>query len=643
MCIAVVALGLSGARAMAEDAFIRIEAKRGTAAEAALVRWQERFPDAVAFELDTGLTGIALGPQSPAEAAQRMAELKASGAIPADSYLTGPGGDTPLTGVTEALAAGVTGDAETGTDESAPGGDAGADEQAEALETPEAVTGAPEAATDSDSSEIVENGDAGTATVEAEAPAAAAADPADSQQVHIQLQATPGSVSAQEALARWRRSFPEAQLFRLPGGWFAVALPAQPVGEARTRLAAIIADRSAPGDAFLTPVDRIGTRIDTADDAADEADEAEADAATETQAATPRPSDPRQASTAALDPDPAVGAVTPEDATPTPEVTVAPDEIPEPDATSAPDATPGPDAIPEADATLAPQDATAKPAASSAPEDATPAQEATPAPEAMPEPDATSAPDPATPVAEATPAPTVTPAPAPAVMPSTEEAQRVLRWAGLYDGAIDGKAGPGTEAAIDAAVAAAGGTASPAEAVTALVAERAAWRDTMGLETLTDDATGLSLSAPMKSLTFDRTERALSIYGPQDGSGAALILFTQEGGQQELSDLAGLVTALGWVPSPVRDMARGRFTLRGADDVHAGYAEGRLADGLAEGWVLIWPASDAANGQRLAAEAADSLTRVAPPVAPDLSPPPNQGAASGPDSTRTGAAAAPRP
>ena len=42
-------------------------------------------------------------------------------------------------------------------------------------------------------------------------------------------------------------------------------------------------------------------------------------------------------------------------------------------------------------------------------------------------------------------------------MPPVAEVQRALRWAGLYDGALDGQSGPATRAAIDARVAAVGG------------------------------------------------------------------------------------------------------------------------------------------------------------------------------------------
>ncbi|WP_405405150.1 peptidoglycan-binding protein [Paracoccus sp. Ld10] len=205
------------------------------------------------------------------------------------------------------------------------------------------------------------------------------------------------------------------------------------------------------------------------------------------------------------------------------------------------------------------------------------------------------------------------PAPgAPEPLPPLEEVQRALRWAGHYDGQIDGKDGPRTRAAIQAEITQARASTDPGTALRLLAERRAAWADEQGLAPLVDEATGLTVSAPMRALMFDRAERALSIYGPRDGSGAALILFSQPGDQQALLDLAGLVTALGWVPQPERVVQPGHVTLHGANDAHIGAAEGWVRDGRAEGYVLIWPAADADTHTRLQAEISDSLMRHGP-------------------------------
>lgn len=195
-------------------------------------------------------------------------------------------------------------------------------------------------------------------------------------------------------------------------------------------------------------------------------------------------------------------------------------------------------------------------------------------------------------------------------MPPLDQVQKALRWAGHYDGDIDGKPGPQTRAAMQAEIMAERLAPDAPTAMQKLLGRRAAWRDQMGLVELRDDHTGLSVVAPMDRLQFDRVERVLSIYGPKNDSGSALILFAREGGQQELQDLGGLVTALGWVPNPERRIERGHIRLEGRNEDHHGLAEGWVRDGRAEGFVLIWPAGDAENQRRIAAEISDSFQRI---------------------------------
>lgn len=208
------------------------------------------------------------------------------------------------------------------------------------------------------------------------------------------------------------------------------------------------------------------------------------------------------------------------------------------------------------------------------------------------------------------------PPPVPPVMPPIEVVQEALHWAGRYQGEIDGRPGPQTNAAISAEMQAQGIAADTrngeAIAMQALLARRDAWQGEMGLAPLADERTGLTLTVPRERLEFLREDRGLSIYGPRDGSGAALILFNQPGGRAEMADLAGLITALGWVGHPVREMEASRFTLDGQNDSHIGHAEGRLVDGHLRGFVLIWPAADAENAPRLAAVASETLVAKLP-------------------------------
>lgn len=404
--------------AWAQDAVIRIEAKReGDVAEAA-ARWAERFDDVVTFPLPRGWTAIAIGPLSPEEAGERIGALKQARQIPSDSFVAVPGADVVLTPV-------------------------GAGAVAET---------APEAA-----------------------PPAAPQPDLTAPGAYIRLQSVQARADGDAALANWRRTFPEAGLAELPNGWFGVTLGPMDRATAEAWLRVFKDGDLVPNDAFVSDAAELVAMV--------------------------RPGE-------------------------------------------TPDLPPPP--------TTAVQ------------------------------------------------------------MPPMDQVQRALRWAGVYDGEIDGQSGPRTRDAITAQILASRSSTDPGTAMRDLIARRDAWRAEMGLDRLDDPATGLSLLAPMDRLEFDRTERALSIYGPKDGSGAALILFSQPGGQQELLDLSGLVTALGWVPQPSRTIQPGHVLLEGANEAHIGRAEGWVRDGRAEGFVLIWPAADADGQARIAAEMSDSLARKGP-------------------------------
>ncbi|MDO5614371.1 MAG: peptidoglycan-binding domain-containing protein [Paracoccus sp. (in: a-proteobacteria)] len=407
--------------AMAEQVVIRVEAKRGeTAAAQAAQNWGAQFGDVVTFPVPGGWTAIGLGPMERAEAQARLDELKAARQVPADSFI-------------------------------AP--------------APESVVAAAPVTAPADTA-------GGVAEPE---PAPEPAPPADPNSHVIRLETVADRAEADAALARWRDTFPEAGMWELPNGRFAIAAGPLEPAIAAAWLEAFRAAGQAPRDAFLSDVAEMG-RV-------------------------------------------AVAGTRP--------------DLPAPPAAAA-------------------------------------------------------------------------------SLPPVEDIQRALRWAGHYDGPIDGQSGPKTREAITREVAAQRLSPDPGTAMQMLIARREEWRNQVGLTELADAYTGLTVTAPMDHLAFDRSERALSIYGPKNESGAALILFSQPGGQQEMLDLGGLVTALGWVPAPTRDIARGRMVLDGRNDTHIGHAEGWVRDGRAEGYVLIWPLAAEDDQRRIMAEISDSFTRSGP-------------------------------
>lgn len=480
-----------GAAAQAEDVVIRIEAKRGAeAARASAEGWGATFPDVVTFPLADGWIGIALGPMPREAAAARLEQLKQERKVPGDSFLSAAEGRdlTPVAGAAPAA---------PGAPE-APTGNAstfrqGAGQPAE--EDGEPAVG-DLAGEDAATAATPESAAAETAPGTApENTTAAAPEPAPEPapaQFFLRLESSTDRARAEELLAKWRETLPEAGLWTLPNGRSAIAFGPMDEATGTAWLKAFKAAGAVPKDAFLSPGEEMG------------------------------------------------------------EIAII-GKVPELGAPPAPDAAPVP-------------------------------------------------------------------------MPPLEDIQRALRWAGHYDGGIDGKDGPKTRAAIAEEIVRLRASPDTATAMAELIRRREAWRAEMGLTELRDSHTGLALPAPMDKLQFDRAERALSIYGPKDGSGAALILFSQPGGQQEMLDLAGLVTALGWVPAPQRQVERGSVTLDGSNQTHIGHAEARVVEGRVQGFVLIWPISDPEDQHRLAAEISDNLTRFAPgageaqPEAPAIAP-----------------------
>lgn len=87
--LAMVCLGLAGGAAQAQETtFVQIEAQPTLAEALARARaYAGLFDDVKGFRLSSGWYAIALGPASRAEAARRLAALRAERMIPADSFL----------------------------------------------------------------------------------------------------------------------------------------------------------------------------------------------------------------------------------------------------------------------------------------------------------------------------------------------------------------------------------------------------------------------------------------------------------------------------------------------------------------------------------------------------------------------------
>lgn len=82
---------LTGAAALAQDAWVQIEARPTLVeAEGRVRAYSGVFPDVAGFSMDTGWYAIVLGPYPPAEAQRQLDLLRGERLIPADSYIADP-------------------------------------------------------------------------------------------------------------------------------------------------------------------------------------------------------------------------------------------------------------------------------------------------------------------------------------------------------------------------------------------------------------------------------------------------------------------------------------------------------------------------------------------------------------------------
>lgn len=234
---------------------------------------------------------------------------------------------------------------------------------------------------------------------------------------------------------------------------------------------------------------------------------------------------------------------------------------------------------------------------------------------------ATAQPD-APPVIAQDPAPV--PAPAPAAVPLDEtprearasesllsaEAraalQTALKWAGVYDGAIDAAFGPGTRAAMALWQEQNGHEPTgilTTRQRTALLERYNAVLDGLGLEVLRDAATGIAMKLPLSVVAFDRYEPPFAHFNATGDIDARVLLISQQGNAATLAGLYDVMQSLTIVPQDgPRALESDRFTLIGEDAGHVSQSEVWLRDGAIKGFTLVWPAGDEERRKRLMSE-----------------------------------------
>ena len=195
-----------------------------------------------------------------------------------------------------------------------------------------------------------------------------------------------------------------------------------------------------------------------------------------------------------------------------------------------------------------------------------------------------------------------------------EQLQVALQWARVYDGPIDGAYGRGTRTAM-----AAWQSANGFEATGILTArQRGALLDAynailadLGVENVSDAATGIAMAIPLGVVAFAGLEPPFARYDASQDGPAQVLLISQPGDQDRLYGLYEIMQTLEIVP-PTGERQRGEagFTIEGVGPGIVSHTEVGLEGGQIKGFTLVWPTGDEERRTRLLAHMQASFTRL---------------------------------
>ncbi len=199
--------------------------------------------------------------------------------------------------------------------------------------------------------------------------------------------------------------------------------------------------------------------------------------------------------------------------------------------------------------------------------------------------------------------------------------QRALQWFGHYDAAIDGNYGPGTRTSMAAWQRSAGFEATGVltrRQQAQLNRDYVAAQAELGLEPLTVERAGISLTAPTAFVAFERIEAPFVHYGPKDDSGVRLSLISQAGDAAALGGLYEILQTLDIVPERgPRRKGPEDFEITGVAPDRTTQVHARLIDGHIVGYILSWPERQDALAARVVPQMEQTLASTGAPLPVD--------------------------
>jgi peptidoglycan hydrolase-like protein with peptidoglycan-binding domain len=195
-----------------------------------------------------------------------------------------------------------------------------------------------------------------------------------------------------------------------------------------------------------------------------------------------------------------------------------------------------------------------------------------------------------------------------------ESLQVALKWAGFYDGPIDGAFGRGTRMSMADWQAANGfvqtGVLTTLQRATLLDQYNAVLAG-LELQMVRDTRAGIEMLLPLGVVAFDRIEPPFVHYEASSDLDARVLLISQDGDRDTLFGLYDIMQTLAIVPlDGPRERREDGFTLIGQGGDFVSHTEVSLRDGQIKGFTLLWPAGDEERRTRLLSEMQRSFTRL---------------------------------
>jgi hypothetical protein len=195
-----------------------------------------------------------------------------------------------------------------------------------------------------------------------------------------------------------------------------------------------------------------------------------------------------------------------------------------------------------------------------------------------------------------------------------EALQIALKWAGFYDGPIDGAFGRGTRGSMAAWQDT--NDFTPTGILTTLQRETLlkqynAVLQGLDLQLVRDDTAGIEMMLPLGVVTRGLTEPPFVHYEPGGDIDARVLLISQQGDSGTMFGLYDIMQTLEIVPTDgPRERRDDGFTLIGQGGDFVSHTEVSLRNGRIKGFTLVWPAGDEDRRLRLLGEMQKSFIRV---------------------------------